>query len=243
MTLEEFIEKVCARPMPQNPIGRVRTLAKELAEGASHELWATNFHLDRGEITYENVKSYIEKRWNNFRPSNQLLIANGYASEDTNSSILSLSHSAFSLLDTVEPANIFISYKRSESSAFALLVLSRLKAEGLEPFVDMSLVPGEIWHAGLQERIEASDYFIMLLGKQTLKSEVCLQELTWAWKSKRIIIPVWHNGFRYRPEKWNLPPEISKVLGQTHSIQVKEESALGYNNVIVELLNRFGITP
>ena len=31
---EQFMEKVLKRPLPQNPMARVRTLAKELAEGA-----------------------------------------------------------------------------------------------------------------------------------------------------------------------------------------------------------------
>jgi hypothetical protein len=33
------------------------------------------------------------------------------------------------------------------------------------------------------------------------------------------------------------------MLRTTHTIRVLEESALGYNNAIVELLNRFGVTP
>jgi ADP-ribosylglycohydrolase len=52
-------------------------------------------------------------------------------------------------------------------------------------------------------------------------------------------MPIWHNGFVYRPEEWSqLPPEVSRVLGTTHTIRVLEESALAYNNAIVELLNR-----
>lgn len=32
MTIDEFIKKVFARPLPQSEMARVRTLAKELAE-------------------------------------------------------------------------------------------------------------------------------------------------------------------------------------------------------------------
>ena len=34
MDIHEFLDKVCQRPLPQNPMARIRTLAKELAEGA-----------------------------------------------------------------------------------------------------------------------------------------------------------------------------------------------------------------
>lgn len=243
--VDNFIAKTSARPLPTNPMARIKTLAKELAEGAVEGIWFPEIRLFRGEITggysEDNIRAYLEARWQNKSPRMRFLVNNNYMIE--NGDHLVLVKAAYDLLEEVEPANIFISYKRSESSAFALLVLARLKAEGLEPFIDLSLVPGENWQAGLQERIQKYDYLIALLGKETLKSEVCLQELTWALDAKLTIIPVWHNGFVYKADEWKLPVEIDRLLASTHSIRVKEESALDYNNAIVELLNRFGITP
>ena len=69
------------------------------------------------------------------------------------------------------------------------------------------------------------------------------EEIEWAKAAGAIMLPVWHNGFVYRSSDWNLPPEIDHILGTTHTIRVLEESALAYNNALVELLNRFGITP
>jgi hypothetical protein len=242
MTLEEFLDKIAARPMPQNPIARVRLFAKELAEGAMEDVWPSSIYLFRGDIAQSETRAYLERRWNNAYPSLSLLINNGYCSAEGNA--FTINKPAFDLLEEVEPANIFISYKRSESSAFALLVLARLKAEGLEPFLDLSLVPGEDWQAGLRDRIQKYDYLIVLLGRETLKSEVCIQEITWALDAKLTIIPIWHNGFQYQAADWStLPSAVAHLLGSTHSIRVKEESALDYNNAIVELLNRFGITP
>jgi hypothetical protein len=58
------------------------------------------------------------------------------------------------------------------------------------------------------------------------------------------IIPVWHNDFEYKSEDWgNVPVRIDQMLKNTHAIRVREESALDYNTAIVELLNRFGVTP
>lgn len=242
MTLEEFIEQVTQRPLPQHPMTRVRVLAKELAEGAVAHLWRTYIYTFRREVADENVSIYLEKRWNNDYPSLDLLEMNEYASwpED----LFTLKKAAFDLLDEAEPANIFISYKRSESSAFALLILARLKMAGLEPFLDMALVPGEDWLEGLKARIQSYDYLIAVLGKETLKSEVTLQEITWALEAGLTIIPVWHNGFVYRSDDWpKLSPTIDKLLKNAHTIRVLEESAVGYNNAIVELMNRFGVTP
>ena len=37
--------------------------------------------------------------------------------------------------------------------------------------------------------------------------------------------------------------EVKDAIQQTNAIRVTDESASGYNTAIVELLNRFGITP
>jgi hypothetical protein len=239
--LETFIQKVCQRPLPNNPLSRVRTFAKELAEGAVEGVWDTSISTFRGEINQRQVMEYNSRRWGDNTPRISLLLGNGYAVSETNSIVLN--KSAFDLLEEAEPATLFISYKRSESSAFALLVLARLKAEGLEPFLDVSLVPGEDWQAGLKDRIQKYDYFISLLGKETLASEVVVNEITWALEAGLTIIPIWHNGFKYETGDWQLPAPVNAALSGTHTIRVIEESALGYNNAIVELLNRFGITP
>ncbi|MBI5670063.1 MAG: toll/interleukin-1 receptor domain-containing protein [Chloroflexi bacterium] len=240
---QEWLDKVCARELPQNPMARIRTLAKELAEGAVEEWWGTAIRTFRGEIIpgEENVTRYLMGRWDSNAPRLGLLIHNSYLQVDGNDVVIT--RSAFDLLEAAEPANIFISYKRSESSAFALLVLARLKAAGLEPFLDLSLIPGEDWQAGLRERIAKYDYLIALLGRETLNSEVVLQEIQWALEAGLSLIPIWHNGFRYQSGEWNVPPEVDQALTTRHTIRVLEESALAYNNAIVELLNRFGITP
>ena len=113
-----------------------------------------------------------------------------------------LTQSAIALIDETEPYNVFISYKRSESSALALLVLARLKEHDLIPFVDMALEAGGNWHADLEDRIRACDYFIVLLGENTLSSPMTVKEIGWALDAKRTIIPIWHSGFDIKSHKW-----------------------------------------
>jgi TIR domain len=245
--LESYIAQAAQRALPKNAMGRVRTLAKELAEGASEELWSSvpyRFFRDQVFPMSEPVGTYMERRWGGQQPGAHLLIANGYLQQTPeNPALYSLTKAAFDLIEEIEPSRIFISYKRSESSAFALLVLARLKMAGFEPFLDLALQPGDDWERGLRERIQGYEYLVALLGQETLKSEVCLKEISWAIESGLNIIPVWHNGFSYRSGEWDVSLNVDKALSKTHTIRVIEESALGYNNALVELLNRFGVTP
>ncbi|MBZ0287231.1 MAG: hypothetical protein K8I30_06425, partial [Anaerolineae bacterium] len=80
MTDEErfqaWLEKVCARELPQNPMARIRTLAKELAEGAVEDWWGTAIRTFRGEIIpgEENVTAYLAQRWAGKAPRLGLLL-------------------------------------------------------------------------------------------------------------------------------------------------------------------------
>lgn len=250
--VESFMQKVLRRPLPNDPVARLRVLARELAEGAFEKIWEpyialvplegideTTGHRKTTWIAGEAWKRYFDERWGDDYPDLLLLQRAGYLDQH-----YGLTQKAIALMEEAEPATIFISYRRRDSSAFALLVLKSLKEAGLNAFLDMTIQPGDDWHAYIREQIEAHDFFILLLGKHTLNSDVVRDEITWAIESKATILPIWHNGFVYSPEEGaNLPTEINHVLQNTHTIRVLEESALAYNNAIVELLNRFGITP
>ena len=259
---EQFMDRVMQRPLPQNAMARVRLLARELAEGAALGLWDAGISHFRGAINDRPVLKYRLRRWDGIQPDEledfsqqinyttaapdlSLLVRNGYLEvAPNNANFYLLTRAAFDLVEETEPANIFISYRRKDSSAFALLLLARLKAEGLEPFLDLALVPGEDWRAGLKERLQSYDYFIVLIGQETLTSDVVLEEIAWALEAGLIMIPIWHNGFAYRREDWpKLPPMIDEMLRTRHTIRVVEENPLYYNSAVVELLNRFGVTP
>ena len=245
--LNTFMQRVAQRPLPQNPMTRIRTLAKELAEGAAIGLWDISFRMFRGVLVtsedQQGLITYLNQRWDNASPNFGLLMGNGYLHYETSNNDFYITKAAFDLIDETEPENVFISYKRSESSAFALLVLARMKAAGMEPFLDLALQPGDDWEKGLKERIQKYQYLVALLGNDTLKSEVCVKEISWAIESGLSIIPIWHNGFVYKSGAWDVSKKVNTALSKTHTIRVIEESALGYNNALVELLNRFGVMP
>lgn len=258
MTVEEYIQQVKDRALPANPMAQVQTLARELAEGAANRLWPITFDglalFNEGRLANrpdeQVMRRYLDARWQMENdPLGQmfnLLVANGYLifAREPERFVLdyTITRDAFALLTTAEPARIFISYKRSESSAFALLVANVLEAAGLEPFVDMQLRPGDAWRAELRRSIESADYLVLLLGQTTLESVVTLQEIGWALEAKTVVLPMWHNGFVYRANEWpQIPENVQEHLADAHAIRVTEENPLAYNTALTELLNRFSI--
>lgn len=240
--MEPFMRKVRGREVPKSPVARIRALAKELAQGAYDGMWPLEIYAFRGAVAEGTVTHYLEERWGDQAPSFALLVVTGYLSWNSSNTYL-ITKQAFDLLDEAEPSNIFISYRRKDSSAFALLVLARLQLAGLSPFLDMSLVPGEDWQQGLKSRIQEYDYLVLLIGPDTLSSREVVKEIEWALEAGVKVIPVWHGGFSFRPGVYPLPVQIETLLQSTHTIRVLEESAVGYNNALVELLNRFGVMP
>ena len=244
--LDKFLEERGKIPIPSGDVARIKLLAKELALGVHKKLWSDFItHSPRYGPRGEKLTIFYEKRWkgSNFRHDVDLLMLHEYLHYDNG--VYRLLNTAVRLLNETEPYNIFISYKRSESSAFALLVNTKLKEHSLVPFVDMALEAGGNWHAELEGRIRDCDYFIVLLGKETLCSRPTLKEIHWALDYEKSITPIWHNGFTFAPKKWkDLDHEITKVVQKKQAIEVTKESAGGYDIAIRELLtNRFGITP
>jgi len=232
---------------------RDRVESEDAALYVTPELLARLKAEDRGTVLVpvdDRLRRYFRERWgcpdfDNF-PEFTVMLMRGYASLNQVSGAegwLSILEPALDLLDKTDPSTVFISYKRSESSALALLVLARLKEAGLNPFVDMAIEPGANWKDFLKDKIESSDYVVLLLGKETLHSPMTLNEIMWARAAKKVIIPIWHNDFQYRSSDWQLLPDLDDVLTNTHTIIVQNESAGGYNAALTELLNRFGFTP
>lgn len=242
--LDKFLEERVKSPIPSGDVAKVKLMAKEFALGVHKQLWDECItHKPHRGPDHENLKVYFEKRWKdkNFEHAIDLLKHHGYVYLDK---FYKLGQAAFELLDETEPYNVFISYRRSESSALALLVNTKLKEHSLVPFVDMALEAGGNWHAELEGRIRDCDYFIVLLGKETLASGMTVKEIEWAIQYGKKVIPVWHSGFCLSSDKWNdVDSKVKDAIKQTNAIRVIEESASDYNRAIVELLNRFGITP
>ena len=229
-------------PAPTDLLDRVRAFARDLAYGAATGLWHTKLYWGRirnPEIANaNNYAQHIHPKWGTDIPSEYLLLSFGYIetyeTEAGQSSYL-LTDKAFQLLEQPATApNVFISYRRRESSAFGLLLEARLRLAGNpNPFIDKNLVPGSEWNARLKQQIQQSRFFILLIGKTTLDSSYVIQELEWAVESQCTIISVWHAGAR-------VDDSTPEFLRSRHAITVTEENALGYETAVNQLLNSLG---
>ncbi len=200
----------------------------------------------QGHPNYDTrLNSYLEKVWGYLQPQASFLEAFGYLASRGNRTIAPAHHmpreisdyiitpKAFALLDIPLEHRVFVSYRRSESSAFALLLYDRLRSAGFDVFVDKrNIEPGEIWLKRLKDAIVATDVFICLVGKTTLDSENVMIEIKWALDNEIPAIPIWHNRFRYEEGTY---PEFHDFLKDTNAIIV-DEDVLSYDNAIIQLL-------
>jgi hypothetical protein len=250
-------------PIPRDPIDQIHAFAKDLAFGAIGQRWGAEFLI---------TEDGREERWVNPQTGNTLHELNYKWAKDGTSHMIScgilisfgylkrvdkeiryarhkvthrLTERAFELLNQPAASSIFISYRRSESSAFALLLLSRLKEARLNPFLDMNIKAGTDWHARIRAEVVNREYFICILGPSSLESRYVVQELIWAVESGVEVIPVWHNGFNDQTlERYQRAYE-GRLTGffAKQAIRVEDESALAYEGAIIQLFNHFGMTP
>ncbi len=150
-----------------------------------------------------------------------------------------LTAKAFELLEKpAKPPTIFISYRRVESSAFALLIEARLRLLDIKTvFVDKQITAGEDWEDRLRKSIKQCEVFICLIGPTSLNASMMVeQEIEWALNKGCEIRSVWHNGYsiqKLKDEEKPCPP----VLEKRQAIVVTGESAREYETAINELLN------
>jgi len=243
------------QPAPSDPVERVKVFARDLAYGAAHSLWATTFQYnaqfhpqgwrkswsswgDEGD-TGPALDDYIKSKWQQDPPSFRMLESFGYLISTAEQNY-QLTPDAFDLLQVpVTKPDVFLSYRRRESSSFALLVEARLRLadEHMKVFVDKEIEPGAEWALVLKDRVAAANVFICLIGPETFaEGSVVIDEVEWALAEKAgrpayQIIPMWHNGFG---------GENDRLLGDYNAIRIKEESAEAYEVALLRLLNRLG---
>lgn len=248
INIREFVELLQKRGRPPtNEDARCKLLATELVEGQNFIFWNAQVSVpDRSKLMKMDVSAdelgflqyYYYKRWKGNPPSLESLQSRKLLDED-----LSLLPLAFQLYDKHlrSQLKVFISYRRSESSMFALYLHERLSDTGFSSFLDMqSLEYGQNWRLALKDSIQECGYFILLLAPKTLGSKVVVQEITWAFENNMKIIPAWHGGFHYEHDPaHNIPPRFKNLLTDTHTLIIEQENPAQYKQVVEELLRYF----
>ena len=223
-------------PLPKDPIQRIQRFAYVLAWGAINEKWDASLSYFRGELTDSGPRQYIQEVWGNQPPALGLMMALGYMiiAREGNPILVQLTEKTFGLLNAPPPVSIFISYRRSVSSALAMLIAAELRVEGFRPFLDIrSIALGDEWHAILESRVRQSNIFIPVIGPTTLESDYVKEEVEWALENEtaRRIIPIVHAGFS--------PADLDKspfpALAKKNPIHIREDNAADLFSAVQQL--------
>ena len=85
---------------------------------------------------------------------------------------------------------LFVSYSRKDTD-FARHLTERLKAEGLESWVDWQDIPPSVdWMNEIKRGIEEANVFLFLVSPDSIASNVCAEELAHGVLNGKRIIPI-----------------------------------------------------
>jgi hypothetical protein len=132
-----------------------------------------------------------------------------------------LNESDISLLEgygaEVAKWSVFLSYRRADQT-FAMRLADRLRALGLDVFVDQqALRGGSRWRKEIYQAIERARHMVVLLGPETHESEEVRGELEHAFDCGTPVIPVLVGG---RLEDWKDMPRLHAL----HALKGKRKA-------------------
>jgi serine/threonine protein kinase len=87
-----------------------------------------------------------------------------------------------------QPAHIFISYKRNSDpdQQLASYLYDFLSQQGHDAFIDRTLRTGDDWLGEIDRQIQASDFLVVLLSKDSANSEMVQAEIRRAYEYRRL---------------------------------------------------------
>lgn len=233
--------------VPKEKVAQTHEFVTDLAVGFDEGAWPSDYIL-HGTIGIKNIwtldeddekfREFINRKWEGEIPYYHSIVTMGYLAF-LEGNKYGLTERALRLADEpITPPNVFISYKRSESSAFALLLEARIKYEtNATPFLDKSIEPGDDWHPRLEEKVKSCEAFVCVIGPKTLDSPYVRNEIRWAQYKDQdsLIIPVWHNQYAGSHE--------NDTIKSKQAVIVEGENAKNYDSAVNEVLNRLGYSP
>jgi hypothetical protein len=108
--------------------------------------------------------------------------------------------------------SVFLSYQRTDE-AFAVRLTDRLRALGLDVFIDQQALPGgSTWRREIYDAIEGARHMVVLLGPKTHESEEVRGELNHAFECGTPVIPVLVGG---KLEDWEDMPRLCALHALT----------------------------
>ncbi|HEY9737274.1 MAG TPA: toll/interleukin-1 receptor domain-containing protein, partial [Trichocoleus sp.] len=126
--------------------------------------------------------------------------------------------------------DVFISYGRVDSKAFAARLNQHLSAAGLNVWLDLEdIPPGVDYQKEIDDSIDRAHNFIFILSPHAVNSEYCRLEIEQALRRKKRIIPLLHLE-QIDQQTWKQRyPEGSEADWQAYQTAGKHSS---YNNLL-----------
>ena len=110
-----------------------------------------------------------------------------------------------------ETKKIFISYSHKDRDTCNKIDSFLAKHDGFDVWFDRGLTPGEVFRKQIVEVIRESGYFIILLSEASVQSDWCIDEVEYARRLPKKILPIWL-------ENLELPDELDMILQRYHSL-------------------------
>lgn len=256
------MENPLEQPAPEDQIEQVHVLARDLAYGVSVGLWGTtvkvsstikriSWSVEGGEVSAEE---YFAQKWQEDWPSAKLLKSFGYFDLFREVRLGSeydyiLTQKAFELLEQpIATPQIFISYKRDESSPLALLIEARLRLadSNIRAFIDKDIPTQTRWEKYIMDQVRQAETVVCLIGPHTLASPFVQDEINLAIQTEKRLISILHHGYSFPDDAEQSPDGSSQIieeLKQWQSITVEQPpSAEKYEIAINRMLNDLGYT-
>lgn len=110
-----------------------------------------------------------------------------------------------------EKKKVFISYSHRDQEACSQIDGFLTSRDEFDVWYDRGLTPGEVFRKRIAGVIRDSGYFIILLSRASIQSEWVLDEVEYAKKLHKKILPIWL-------ENVDIPDELDMILQRYHSL-------------------------
>ena len=106
---------------------------------------------------------------------------------------------------------IFISYSHRDRDVCSQINDVLERQNGFDVWYDKGLVPGEVYRKKIASVIRDAGYFIILLSQASVSSDWVLDEVEYAKKFHKRILPIWI-------ENVDIPDDLDMILQRYHSL-------------------------
>ena len=113
------------------------------------------------------------------------------------------------MADTFNMSDVFISYSRKDSS-FSHKLYDAFKARDLEVWVDFEDIPLTVdWWKEIEAGIDAAETFIFIVTPDSVRSDICHNEIEYAVQANKRIVPILHREILEDADKQKIHEQVS----------------------------------